>query len=200
MEWKEIKHLAYLGKYYISDTGLIKNEKGIILKPHKNKNDYPRVGLKRDYTGKQVKVFIHRIIAEYFIPNPDNKPEVNHINGDKNDYRIENLEWVTNSENIKHAIKTGLLIPNTKGMIEHNKKFGRYSKMRNNSDFKEKQKEWHNKATENRFKNKLKEYEETYNLFNNGISAIKIGKLKGINRRSVYDRIKLYKKYINEQS
>lgn len=53
--------------------------------------------------GKNTSVRAHRVIAEVFIPNPDNKPEVNHINGKKSDNRVENLEWVTKQENIDHA-------------------------------------------------------------------------------------------------
>jgi len=58
--------------------------------------------------GKAKKHYLHRLLAEHFIPNPDNKPEVNHIDGNKQNYSLDNLEWVTSSENAQHAHDTGL--------------------------------------------------------------------------------------------
>lgn len=70
---------------------------------------YPRATI--SYKGKARSVFIHRLVAEAFLPNPNGYPCIDHINGCKSDNRVENLEWVTHSENTKRAVAMGLFKP-----------------------------------------------------------------------------------------
>ncbi|MBR2399517.1 MAG: HNH endonuclease [Alistipes sp.] len=80
-----------------------------IVKTRPDKNGYPLVSIRNN--GKHNHFKIHRLVASTFIPNPSNKREVNHINGIKSDNRVENLEWVTSSENKLHAIAHKLSYP-----------------------------------------------------------------------------------------
>lgn len=104
--------LGFEGRYEVSNLGRIK----ILNSRYRRHSDivwtrvvrgYETVGL--TLNGKSKHTMVHRVIAIAFIPNPENKPCVNHINGIKTDNRIENLEWVTHAENTKHAVDTGLL-------------------------------------------------------------------------------------------
>ena len=94
-EWFLIPNIK--DPYYINKNNIIINKTYKTIKIYTNKLGYEIVSL----SGKPY--MFHRIIAIVFIPNPLNKKEINHINGIKNDNRIENLEWVTRSENVKHS-------------------------------------------------------------------------------------------------
>lgn len=97
--------------YEVSNLGRVRsfkqNCKGLILKPRISRWGYQHVRLA---INNDRKIFsVHKLVALAFIPNPLNKPCVNHINGIKTDNRVENLEWVTYAENISHAISKGLI-------------------------------------------------------------------------------------------
>jgi hypothetical protein len=95
----------------ISRKVKIKNNKtrkvnGKILQQNKHHNGYMKISTK--INGKPKTYLVHRLVANAFIANPNNKNQVNHIDGDKSNNHKNNLEWVTQSENQKHAYKTNL--------------------------------------------------------------------------------------------
>lgn len=105
--WKDIP--GFEGYYQASNLGRIKSlgtiskykPKERILKQTKSKSGYMRLHI--GHAGTRKTWFVHRIIAITFIHNPDNKPEVNHIDGDKTNNTVPNLEWCTAKENVRHS-------------------------------------------------------------------------------------------------
>lgn len=105
--WKKIDGTG--GMMEVSSLGrirsLLRTDKTILKYQHDSKG-YQRVRVTVQREKMTFKV--HREVAKAFIPNPDNKPQVNHIDGNKDNNAVDNLEWVTNQENAQHAFSTGL--------------------------------------------------------------------------------------------
>lgn len=123
--WKPISGLP---NYHVSNTGKVKSLSRIadngwrkrktntrILKNYVQKNGYVVVGI---FDGKKLQTKkLHRLVAQEFIPNPENKSTINHKNGIKTDNRLDNLEWATHSENTIHAFRTGLSVISEKSKL-----------------------------------------------------------------------------------
>lgn len=122
MTWEELvekaKEMGYVQitdfpNYFINKNGDVINRHFKRIKPLLNHNGYWRVGLWRE--GKPYRRFVHRLLAKEFIENTENKPSINHKNGIRTDNRINNLEWVTPSENNFHKIR---VLKNTGGTVK----------------------------------------------------------------------------------
>jgi len=143
--WKEIKIDDFESEnYYISNLGRFKNNKGIIMKdykPHHSGYIYVRVNKK--------KFAIHRLVALIFIPNSENKPFVNHIDGNKVNNCLDNLEWVTCSENNKHNYTNNIKQKYTRPIIQYDLEMNELNKF-----------------------NSIKEAGQCLNIYTSGIKAV----------------------------
>lgn len=136
-QWIDIK--GYEGYYKVSNLGRVKSVERLIsynhsisgyitrtfpekiLYPRAAKNGYMKVTLSTQDKGAK-KFTIHRLVAEAFIENPEDKPTVNHKDGNKENNKVDNLEWSTISENIKHAYNSNLMKSYDKGRDSIRKK------------------------------------------------------------------------------
>jgi hypothetical protein len=119
--WKSLKGIVECGdNYEVSNLGRVKSngQRKTILKPTINSKGYHRIGLMLGSKKKNYRV--HRLVALAFIPNPDDKPEVNHKDGNKDNNVVDNLEWSTHSENVQHSFDNNL--NHTKGEGSHKAK------------------------------------------------------------------------------
>ena len=117
---------GYEGLYEVDSSGKIFSIVGNAhrrmreLKQYPNENGYMKVNL-YDLSGECKKKYVHRLVAEAFLPNPDNKPNVNHIDCNVKNNSVSNLEWCTQSENIRHAVNLGRHRDN---ISQYNRKVG----------------------------------------------------------------------------
>jgi len=117
--WKDLVYEGSNTMYQVSNTGEVRNALKMVMKQKINRDGYKMINLminKNKHTST-----IHKLVATTFIQNPENKPVINHINGNKQCNWYKNLEWVTYRENSKHAIETGLVHVN--GTENPNNKF-----------------------------------------------------------------------------
>jgi hypothetical protein len=127
--WKDIQ--GYEGYYQVSNTGLVKslsrqvkrkdgfvcNLNEMLLAPRYNAKGYIRAALR--INGKSTDYQVHRLVALHFVDNPYNKPQVNHIDGNKQNNNDWNLEWSTNAENVQHAYNNNMISrPNKRKVVQ----------------------------------------------------------------------------------
>jgi len=102
MIWKDV--VGFEDRYKVSSAGLVYSKhKNQLKATKKNNRGYVQVSLHKD--GKEHTYLLHRVVAMAFIPNPNNLPQINHIDEDKENNRVENLEWCTRIENERHGTK-----------------------------------------------------------------------------------------------
>lgn len=115
-QWKVIKDYP---NYMVSNLGNVKSlnyngtKKEKILKQRKHTNGYMRVQLCKNKVCKDK--YIHRLVAQEFIPTPENKPHIDHINTNRTDNRVENIRWVTRSENMNNPLTKNKRLKTTGG-------------------------------------------------------------------------------------
>ena len=106
-EFRKLRSLKFL--YEIDENGILRNVKSKkIVTGYKESNGYKRVRIENKCLGGVVRTSIHQLVAEAFIPNPHGYPEVNHIDTNKQNNHVSNLEWTDHSGNMKHAYAHGI--------------------------------------------------------------------------------------------
>lgn len=107
--WKKIIDNEIETNYSVSDNGEVRNDKTNKILSQRTQQGYKHVTLTINKKPKSFRV--HRLVAIAYIPNPENKPYVNHLDGCRSNNIVSNLEWCTPSENTAHAVATGLMKP-----------------------------------------------------------------------------------------
>lgn len=134
MNIEELKEIPDFCGYYASKEGKIystlakgcrnrydlsKRVEPKELKYRLTKKGYCRVCMRRESTNKREDLYVHRIIASIFIPNPLNLPEVNHIDNNRTNNSVDNLEWITKKDNLAYAFSNGNMTRDNFGRFTH---------------------------------------------------------------------------------
>ena len=175
-EWRDI--LGYEGLYQVSNLGRVKNNKNKIMKHHMNEKGYYRITLCK--YGKRKSHLIHRLVAEAFIPNRCNLSEVNHIDENKGNNQVENLEWCTHKYNSNYGTRNKRMGKSMEGKYLGNKSSTSKRVMCVNT---------------NEVFGSIREAGRKYNISNGDISKCCKGKLKSAGKHPITGE-KLIWKYV----
>jgi len=153
--WKGVK--GHASTHQASNRGRVRSIKktetgwavGRMLTPRVDSGGYHIVDLVK--RGNKKTVYVHRLVAIAHIPNPKNLPEVNHIDGNKSHNNVENLEWMSKSDNIKHAFATGLIKRN-KGIKHGRSKLSNHDVLEIRDLYKNDKKKWTHRRLASKFK------------------------------------------------
>ena len=167
---------CYKDKYYVSNLGRVKFIGGKLRWGNSYINKKPYILNQTEYNTGYLKCGqgkVHRMIAEAFIPNPNNKPSVNHIDGNKKNNKVNNLEWATYSEQQIHARKIGLYGPPTEAqkIAWHNNGVKNVKYMCHNISEQNKGRKWMTNDKVNKFANKKQQIELLNKNFRYGYNS-----------------------------
>lgn len=164
-EWRTI--IGYEGLYEVSNTGQVRNYRGKLLRPGLNHNGYLKCVLCKK--GKTKTIYIHRLVAQAFIPNPQDLPQVNHKDEDKTNNSVDNLEWCNSKYNVNYGcaqdkrVKTNIINGRFKysgqKSVEYNKERIKEYKKKNREKIRETKRKWYEKNKEKIMEQKREYYE-----------------------------------------
>lgn len=174
------------GDIYLIDSGrkILLRQYGIC-----EKRDYRKVVISKH--GKQKNFLVHRLVAEAFIPNPENKPEVNHIDGNPSNNNVKNLEWVTHSENVRHSLenlqeKYDCILCGDKTFSKRKICYACGKKLLEEKYKEEAKRKRIERLTENVCYERLNQKQKIfYELYINGMNQSDIAKLYGVSKQAV---------------
>lgn len=193
--WKPVTIKGY-EHYWVSNEGRVLNSRtGRFLKLSSGRDEYPYVALSSK--GNVSVVRVHRLVGLAWIPNPDNKKTINHIDGRKTNNHVDNLEWMTMQENIRHACDTGLSVYHMDKLLVDKEKieemllqgltYTDIAKVYDCHHYTIKRFVMDNNLRESRYASRItdNQVQEAYKLLSKGENLVSIGRSLGVSRNTV---------------